>query len=111
MTFTIPTLDRAAITAPQPIATSTDSGLPTVGPIPLAAFICLILFGPFAIGFICWVTYLFTWKRFMNSRQRQKDLQAKEAEGGKRQDIEMQVRQLVGDKSRVFATRDIGVAV
>ncbi|KAF2649692.1 hypothetical protein K491DRAFT_697880 [Lophiostoma macrostomum CBS 122681] len=74
---------------PQPI--KRDS-MPTVGGIQLPTFIIIVMFGPFALSFICFVIWHYTVQRYRDKKQLQKQV---ELEEGRNRDVEMQVRGLV----------------
>ncbi|KAF1952413.1 hypothetical protein CC80DRAFT_572663, partial [Byssothecium circinans] len=110
MSLTIPALlHRAVTTTTPPQSTPSLKTIDiTVGPIPLPAFICLIFFGPFFLGFIFWVFYLFTYKRFVDKRQLARQ-GTQEDQSGKVDDIENQVQQFIGSANRNgrrFETRE-----
>lgn len=76
-----------------------EKPMPAVGPIPLPAFVALVMLGPFCISFILWVTYLYTIKRCINKRRLAQEERAGRGEKYRKReaskDIEMQVRSFV----------------
>jgi membrane protein implicated in regulation of membrane protease activity len=75
--------------------------MPNIGGIQLPAFIILIIFGPFALSYICFIIWHYTVRRYRDKKQLKTQA---EQEEGRNRDVEMQVRGLVqqgGNVSRV----------
>ena len=68
---------------------------PTIGPIPLAAFIPMCFFAPFFIGLTLWLIYRYTIKRWSNRRVLLRETRVKEPRADLNRDVEMQVERFV----------------
>ncbi|KAL5415043.1 hypothetical protein PMIN04_008731 [Paraphaeosphaeria minitans] len=64
--------------------------LPTIGPIPLAAFIAMCLFAPFFVSFASWLFYINTIKRCKDHKHNKIEAEAMEAGLNVSREVEMQ---------------------
>jgi hypothetical protein len=55
---------------------SEENFLPSIGPIPLAAFISICFFAPFFVSFAMWLFYTYTIKRCKTKRRMKEDAEA-----------------------------------
>ncbi|KAK7178558.1 hypothetical protein DPSP01_014030 [Paraphaeosphaeria sporulosa] len=64
--------------------------LPTIGPIPLAAFIAMCLFAPFFVSSTIWLFYINTIKRCKERKRIKAEAEVKAPEADVLRDVEMQ---------------------
>ncbi|KAF2451003.1 hypothetical protein P171DRAFT_150808 [Karstenula rhodostoma CBS 690.94] len=64
---------------------------PTIGPIPLAAFIAMCFFAPFLVSFTIWLFYKYTIKRCKDRKRMEEEAETKGPEADLSRDVEMQV--------------------
>ncbi|KAF1965818.1 hypothetical protein BU23DRAFT_574572 [Bimuria novae-zelandiae CBS 107.79] len=90
------TATSATINRP-PAATTTivEKLPPNVGPIPLAAFIPLVFFAPFFIGFTIWVLHTCTIKRCKDKQRARREATSKDPAASVSRDVEMQIASFV----------------
>ena len=92
-------IDAASTATGLPLAAKspeTDKALPTVGPIPLAAFIPMCFFTPFVIGFTLWLLYIYTIKRWKEKKKiTPTETQGKGPQVDLGRDVEMQVESFI----------------
>lgn len=79
---------------------TTDPSNPTLGPLPLPAFIAICIFAPSFVGVSCWVVYRHTVKKYLDrKRYSAQDVEmARVGAGGEVRvggDVEKQVREFV----------------
>jgi hypothetical protein len=74
---------------------SEEDLLPTIGPIPLAAFISMCFFAPFFVSFTLWLFYTYTIKRCKTKRRMKEEGQPTSPEANVSRDVEKQVARFV----------------
>ncbi|KAJ4353590.1 uncharacterized protein N0V89_005320 [Didymosphaeria variabile] len=78
-------------TAPAETSLTVEKVPPSIGPIPLAAFIPMCFFAPFLISSAIYLFYKYTIKRCNDNRRKKREPEAKEPEADAHRDVEMQV--------------------
>jgi hypothetical protein len=79
---------------------TTNPSNPTIGPIPLPAFIAICIFAPSFVGVSCWVVYRHTIKKYLDrKRYSARDVEMARVDAGGEmkvsEDVEKQVRGFV----------------